>query len=395
MDGFFIKCIRLLKVRQIENRRNNNKFFLYFSCSKIDQAIRMQVNFYIVNSSECIASKTGGGIIDIVAIIRELLANMSAWKLAFEPLWTNQFKILPPEIKKEASWISNSAGQPIQHLQYLPFGELQIDQRVISWHTRYTFSGKEKDEESPYSYFGARYYDSDLSIWLSVDPMASKYPGLTPYNYCANNPIKLVDPNGEEVIAGDEQSRSNIKNTLTKAEAKYVRFDKNGKLDTRLLNKSKSTSENMTALKGLAQSESKYIFSTASEYSNDGTMESLVGDNANGIKGVTLIPGAESDPSPDGNIHIIVSNKLSAEGQAKVTAHEAYGHAYFHELKQQGQNVNPYHDYQVTFLGATFDPDFNMDVPHYGRIDNNTKLDNQIKTVENQAVKNYQSRKKR
>ena len=63
----------------------------------------------------------------------------------------------------------------------------------------YTFSAKEKDPETGLSYFGSRYYSSDLSIWLSVDPMASKYPSLSPYVYCANNPIKLVDPNGEEI----------------------------------------------------------------------------------------------------------------------------------------------------------------------------------------------------
>ena len=63
----------------------------------------------------------------------------------------------------------------------------------------YTFSAKEKDTETGYSYFGARYYSSDLSVWLSVDPQADKYPSLSPYTYCANNPVKLVDPNGEEI----------------------------------------------------------------------------------------------------------------------------------------------------------------------------------------------------
>ena len=38
-----------------------------------------------------------------------------------------------------------------------------------------------------------------MSIWLSVDPMSDKYPSLSPYVYCADNPIKLVDPNGEEI----------------------------------------------------------------------------------------------------------------------------------------------------------------------------------------------------
>ena len=64
----------------------------------------------------------------------------------------------------------------------------------------HTFSAKERDSETGLSYFGARYYSSDLSIWLSVDPMSDKYPSLSPYVYCADNPIKLVDPNGEDPI---------------------------------------------------------------------------------------------------------------------------------------------------------------------------------------------------
>ena len=64
----------------------------------------------------------------------------------------------------------------------------------------YTFSAKEKDVETGLSYFGSRYYSSDLSIWLSVDPMATKYASLSPYVYCYNNPILVYDPNGEEGI---------------------------------------------------------------------------------------------------------------------------------------------------------------------------------------------------
>ena len=45
----------------------------------------------------------------------------------------------------------------------------------------------------------ARHYNSALSIWLSVDPLADKYPGLSPYTYCADNPVKLVDPDGRTV----------------------------------------------------------------------------------------------------------------------------------------------------------------------------------------------------
>ena len=74
------------------------------------------------------------------------------------------------------TWITYTDGSAIQHLHYLPFGEEQIDQRLTSFNSRYTFSAKEKDIETNYSYFGARYYDSNLSIWLSVDPLSDKLP---------------------------------------------------------------------------------------------------------------------------------------------------------------------------------------------------------------------------
>ena len=70
-----------------------------------------------------------------------------------------------------------------------------------------TSTGKERDSETGFSYFGARYYDSDiLTGWLSVDPMADKYPSLSPYNYCALNPIRVIDPKGDScavLLAGN------------------------------------------------------------------------------------------------------------------------------------------------------------------------------------------------
>lgn len=62
-----------------------------------------------------------------------------------------------------------------------------------------TFTGKEKDAETGYGYFGARYMDHELmTMWLSVDPMADKYPSISPYAYCAWNPVRLVDPDGRD-----------------------------------------------------------------------------------------------------------------------------------------------------------------------------------------------------
>ena len=73
---------------------------------------------------------------------------------------------------------------------------------TVNW--IHTFSAKEKDTETGLSYFGSRYYSSDLSIWLSVDPMSDKYPSLSPYAYCANNPVKFNDPDGRWIPGLDD-----------------------------------------------------------------------------------------------------------------------------------------------------------------------------------------------
>ena len=95
-----------------------------------------------------------------------------------------------------ASWITSGAGAAVQHLLYLPFGEHFVNERNTAYDERFTFTGKERDLETGYYYHGARFNSSDIG-WLSVDPMADKYPSLSPYAYCAWNPVKYIDPNGE------------------------------------------------------------------------------------------------------------------------------------------------------------------------------------------------------
>ena len=130
-----------------------------------------------------------------------------------------------------ASWITDSIGIPIQHLQYLPYGEPYIDQRAAgtTYSERFRFTGKERDEETGYGYFGARYMDHELTtMWLSVDPMADKYPSISPYAYCAWNPVKLVDPDGRDIweIDGEGRVVNCIKDNKKDA---FYRVDENGK----------------------------------------------------------------------------------------------------------------------------------------------------------------------
>jgi RHS repeat-associated protein len=101
-----------------------------------------------------------------------------------------------PDHLGSSSFISDANGDGYQHLQYLPFGETAVSQKLSSWTTPYQFSAKEKDEETGYSYFGARYYNSDISVWLCVDPMSDKRPSHSPYNYCQFMPVNKIDIDG-------------------------------------------------------------------------------------------------------------------------------------------------------------------------------------------------------
>ena len=85
---------------------------------------------------------------------------------------------------------------------------------------RYRFGGKEIAGQkvsvstgapaaaagSPYLDFGARVYDPRTAAWLSQDPLSEKYYSISPYAYCAGDPVNLVDYNG--LFIGDYYNTS-------------------------------------------------------------------------------------------------------------------------------------------------------------------------------------------
>ena len=93
-----------------------------------------------------------------------------------------------------------------------------------------SFTGKERDEETGYGYFGARYMDHELmTMWLSVDPLADKYPGISPYAYCVWNPVKLVDPDGNHIeVVSNNDGTYTVKNGQVNKDQNIYIIDKNG-----------------------------------------------------------------------------------------------------------------------------------------------------------------------
>ena len=289
------------------------------------------------------------------------------------------------------SYITDDKANITQYDAYLPYGELLVDEHSSSEEMPYKFNGKEFDEETGLYYYGARYMNPIASLWYGVDPLTETYENISPYIYCANSPIRYTDPKGMEVEA-DELSMKNISYTLTKQEAKYVRFDKNGVLDKKRLNKSKSTSENMTALKALANSEIVYSFQVADKDHNNVDYYDNSATGGNYYRGTTEMPNAESNPSPDDKVYILVGRALNEKQQVKTTAHEAFGHAYIYEKTRNVEQAS--HTYKSE--GHTiWDEEFQMDVFESIKIPTNTILENQINKVVKQAEENYDKRNKK
>ena len=120
-----------------------------------------------------------------------------------ENLSYNPYRDMHDEVQFSAMFF----GKNIQNIPLFNSTQTIEAKRLYYSFEYFTFTGKERDSETGFSYFGARYYDSDiLTGWLSVDPMADKYPSLSPYAYCAWNPVKLVDPDGEDVWEFNEST---------------------------------------------------------------------------------------------------------------------------------------------------------------------------------------------
>lgn len=144
----------------------------------------------------------------------------------------------PPDHLGSASYITGVTGAVTQHVEYFAFGETFVDEHLNSHNTPYKFNGKELDDETGNYYFGARYYDPRMSLWVSVDPLMEKLPGWSPYAFCYNSPLNVVDPDGREgiVVSGSPGNHGNklhfLENGLNKAIASKNHYQREGETST-------------------------------------------------------------------------------------------------------------------------------------------------------------------
>ncbi|WP_433936320.1 RHS repeat-associated core domain-containing protein [Sorangium cellulosum] len=116
-----------------------------------------------------------------------------------------------PDHLGSTQYVTDQDQELSQHVEYLPSGELWVDESDSRFQNRqpYLFNGKELDLSTGLYYYGARSYEPRLGVWLSPDPILDQYmvgringgvyrpSNLGLYTYVSNNPVVLVDPNGQ------------------------------------------------------------------------------------------------------------------------------------------------------------------------------------------------------
>jgi RHS repeat-associated protein len=99
-------------------------------------------------------------------------------------------------------------GTAVGYDDFYPFGGVMPGRSMNAANPNdiYKFTGiacptcRKRDAEIGLDYMLARNYDPEIGRFLSVDPLADKFPGWSPYNYTMNNPVNMVDPDGKQSI---------------------------------------------------------------------------------------------------------------------------------------------------------------------------------------------------
>ena len=99
--------------------------------------------------------------------------------------------------------ITDKNGTVQEQNDYYPYGGRHTSGNTYAAlpGNNHKFNGKEEQTTANIDYldYGARMYDNVTGRWGTPDPLAEKYKSMSPYNYCLNNPVMFVDPDGREV----------------------------------------------------------------------------------------------------------------------------------------------------------------------------------------------------
>ena len=99
--------------------------------------------------------------------------------------------------------VVSETGEVLQTNEFYPYGDLFGTSGTADNSSgnryRYRFTGKELGNETGLYDFSARYLQSSLGRFTTIDPLAEKYPSISPYAYCNGNTVNFVDPDGRAI----------------------------------------------------------------------------------------------------------------------------------------------------------------------------------------------------
>ena len=101
------------------------------------------------------------------------------------------------------SYLTDTAGNVSQFVWYAPYGEALVDEHTTTYENPFKFSGKELDDITGLYDHGARNRNPITAVWYGIDELFEKYPENGPYVYCAENPVKYFDIDGEKLYIQD------------------------------------------------------------------------------------------------------------------------------------------------------------------------------------------------
>lgn len=115
--------------------------------------------------------------------------------------WSGTYRFYVKDHLGNNRMVVHQSGTIEQVNNYYPYGGLMANS--TGWNAqRYKYNGKEFDRMHGLDWYdyGARWMDASIGRWHSVDPLCEKYCDVSPSLYCLNNPIKLVDPDGKQIM---------------------------------------------------------------------------------------------------------------------------------------------------------------------------------------------------